>query len=144
MAGRVGRSGGANRLSPEEHRLRGTSYRKPPVVRPAVVAAADSPALVVMPEDLVTGLQGPGRAFAEKVFNSHDGWATHELALLRQAARCLDDAEMASGPGARQSAIRLFAIVVGQLRLLPPQPPAAPDPLDEFIKRPTKWAGILK
>jgi hypothetical protein len=95
-----------------------------------------------MPDDLVTGLGAPGRAFAEGVFRSHDGWATHEIALLRQAARCLDDAEAATGPRARQSAIRLFGIVVGQLRLVPPQPLAAPDPLDKFIKR-SRWADIL-
>jgi hypothetical protein len=97
-----------------------------------------------VPDDLLAGLQAAGRTFAEGVFRSYGGWATHELALLRQASRCLDDAETAATPRARQSAIRLFALVVGHLRLEPPQPPAAPNPLDKYLNRPSKWAGVLK
>jgi hypothetical protein len=136
MAGKPGRSGGHNRVAIAEHRVRGT-YRPSRHDRrtdpqPALPVPL-SPAVV--PLALVEGLGAAGRTFAEDVFRSYDGWATHERALLRQAARCLDDAEAAATSRGRQSAIRLFASVVAQLHLTPLQPPASANPLDKYTRR---------
>ncbi len=141
MAGRPGRSGGWNRLSPAEHEIRGTRAR--PRARPATVKAATVPSAEPIPESVTAGLGAPGLAFADSAWTEYRGWSGVELTLLRQAARVLDDAETATNPRLRQSAIRLFAVVLGQLRLEPAPPVSAPNPLDKFIK-PSKWNGVLK
>ena len=141
MAGRPNRSGGWNKLTPEEHRQRGTRPRVKP--RPARVHAAVVPITDPVPEAVIEGLQGPGKAFAEATWKQYTRWSAPELMLLRQAARLVDDAESGTNPRARQSAIRLLAALVAQLRLEPLAPAAAPNPLDKFINR-SKWSGVLK
>ena len=90
-----------------------------------------SPPSMLVPESVQVGLQGPGRAFVESCWQEYQGWTGAELALLRQAARMLDDAEAAPTPRARQSAVRLFAAVVAQLRLEAARPVAAPNPWEQ-------------
>jgi hypothetical protein len=84
-------------------------------------------------------------AFADSAWKDYRGWSGVELTLLRQAARVLDDAETATNPRLRQSAIRLFAVVLGQLRLEPAPPASAPpNPLNKYINRPSKWDAVLR
>jgi hypothetical protein len=112
-------------------------------VRPATIKAATVPTTAPIPESVVVGLQAAGRAFVEATWAEYLGWSAPELVLLRAAARCLDDSETASTPRARQSAIRLLATLIAQLRLEPAPPAAAPNPLDKYINRPSKWTGVL-
>jgi hypothetical protein len=141
MAGRPGRSGGWNKLSPEEHRVRGTKPRLR--ARPPTITATPVPRAEPIPERVTAGLQAPGRAFAEGAWRDYCGWSGVDLTLLRQAARVLDDAEAATNPRLRQSSIRLFAVLVSQLRLEPMPEPAPANPLDKYIK-PSRWAGLVK
>jgi hypothetical protein len=133
MAGRPGRSGGWNKLTSEQHRIRGTRPRV--VRRPATLTATTTPTTQPVPPDVVAGLETPGRTFVEALWGEFQPWAGADRTLLRQAARCLDDAENATTPSARQSAIRLFAALVAQLRLKPAVPAATANPLEKFLRR---------
>ena len=86
MAGRPGRSGGWNRLTPEQHALRGTSYRKPPVaaMRAAAVSMMAGPGPI--PAALLDGLEGRGRAFVQDCWQSFGEWTAQSLSCCERLA----------------------------------------------------------
>lgn len=84
MAGVAGRSGGWNRLSPEQHHLAGT-YRRdrhdPPNGN-----GAQAPPLHVSSADrrrTLEGLSRSARRLAVTILDSHDGWDAPGLLTLR-------------------------------------------------------------
>ncbi len=85
MAGRPGRSGGHNKLSVEEHRLRGTHNVTRHGPRPATLTVAALPKPGPVPERVALGLSGRGLAFVEATFRIYDGWNPQSLELLREA-----------------------------------------------------------
>jgi hypothetical protein len=103
MAGMKGRSGGHNNRTLQEHLDRGTFRRDRHGHLSAQTTIPRAPAPV--PENVVQGLQAPGKALVEAAMTDYTNWTRLELTLLRQAARCLDDAEAARRP--RESGNRL-------------------------------------
>ena len=76
MAGRLGRSGGWNRLSPEDHALRGTRARHRHPVAELAVSQADR-------RRAVAELDGTARRVVAQLLGSHDGWDAASLTTLR-------------------------------------------------------------
>jgi hypothetical protein len=115
------------------HLMQGTyrSDRHGPLPAPPMETAAKP-----VPDDRGPGSAGT-RIRRDSVARVSALQGRPECALLRQAARILDDCEMAVTPRARQLSVRLFAALVAQLRLSPALA-AAPTPV------PSKWADELK
>lgn len=114
MSGRPGRSGGWNRISPEEHARRGTKPRHQPA--PAL-KVAEVPIRDPIPDAVLRGLDAPGRDFVLEAWAHFSGWGPASLTLLRQAGLLLDELETRQGqPGARASQ-RLLVTILRELRL---------------------------
>ena len=108
------RRGGWNRLTPEQHHARGTMPRRPPPVHLVPLA---TPVADPVPEAVLRGLEGPGRAFVVEAWQTFAGWGVASLCLLREAGLLLDDLELRRGqPGARASQ-RLLVTILRELRL---------------------------
>jgi cell division septation protein DedD len=131
MAGMKGRSGGHNNRTLQEHLDRGTFRRDRHGHLSAQTTIPRAPAPV--PENVVQGL--------------HD--RLHELDAAGADAPAASGAlpgrrrSRATTPRIRQSSIRPFAAVLGQLRLEPMQQAPMPNPLVKYINRPSKWSGVL-
>ena len=98
MAGRKGRSGGHNRVSAQEHLLRGT-FRKDRHTTRRSPAFADNhapanEAAAVPPDELLAGLGEAGRALVLKLYPT-GGWSVTAQIFLRIAASRLDLASTA-------------------------------------------------
>jgi hypothetical protein len=119
MAGRPGRSGGHNRLSVEQHILRGTFNPTRHGSRPSALAAAPVPRTAPVPPELVAGLFGRGAAFVAECWSTYDGWNPASLALLHEGGRLLDQLETVRGTPAERSAQRLLLATLAALRLEP-------------------------
>jgi hypothetical protein len=117
MAGRPGRSGGHNKLSVEEHLLRGTYNVTRHGPRPAAltVAARSKPGAV--PEYVVIGLSGRGLAFVEATWNAYGDWTPQSLELLREAGFLLTQIEALRGQKGERAAQRLLLSALSALRL---------------------------
>lgn len=127
MAGKKGRSG-RPRKPIEQHVLSGTYRRDRHGPLPAdlgsvrafpttVGATALAPDVPSVPAELVEGLSEPGRRFVSQVWAKFEGFNAAECALLRQAGRALDEAELLPVPRERQAASRLFADLTDRLKL---------------------------
>lgn len=83
MSGVAGRSGGANRLSIEEHRIRGTfradRHGQKKEVSAAPVSDGDR-------QQALGGLTGLARRIAASLIDMYDGWDSASLHTLRQYA----------------------------------------------------------
>jgi hypothetical protein len=119
MAGRPGRSGGHNRLSVEQHILRGTFNPTRHGSRPSALTAGPVPRTAPVPPALVTGLVGRGAAFVGECWAAYDGWSPASLTLLHEAGRLLDQLETVRGMPAERSAQRLLLATLAALRLEP-------------------------
>ena len=137
MSGRPGRSGGWNKLSPEEHRMRGTTPRsgpRPPALawRPARLPRRSVPA------PLLEGLDGHGQAFVEECWRSYQGWTPATWALLREAGFLLTQVEaQRAEPKEQRATQRTLLAVLAALPL-----PAA-DIAVAVPAPPSKWRGEL-
>ena len=107
MAGRPGRSGGWNRLTPEQHALRGTSYRKPPVAASRALAVTMPAAAGPVPEAVVEGLDGRGLAFVQDCWRSYADWGAQSLLLLREAGLLVSQLEAQRGTPAERATQRM-------------------------------------
>jgi hypothetical protein len=134
MAGRKGRSGGHNRLTPEEHILRGTFN---PTRHGGRLARPSGPPAGPVPAGLVAGLTGPGRAFVAECWAHYGGWTPPACVLLRQAGRLLDDLAALQGQPGERAAQRLLLATLSALQLRDSQAAAPGEPV-------SKWAGALK
>ena len=119
MAGRPGRSGGHNRLSVEQHILRGTFNPTRHGSRPSPLAVGAVPRTAPVPPELVTGLVGRGKVFVAECWSTYEGWSPASLALLHEAGRLLDQLETVRGQPAERSAQRLLLATLAALRLEP-------------------------
>ncbi len=108
MAGVVGRSGGHNRLSMEQHRLAGTWRPDRHADRPA--ADKDRPSQDVSRADrkaLLDGLPAVGRAIVVKLVSRYHGWDEAGLATLRSYAwACARLHDLEQDPAADPRAVR--------------------------------------
>lgn len=86
MAGVVGRSGGWNRLSPEQHHLAGT-WRRDRHAAPRNGRSATAPSTThVSSADrrrTLNGLSRVARRLAATILDGHDGWDATGLLTLR-------------------------------------------------------------
>jgi hypothetical protein len=117
MAGRPGRSGGWNRLSPEEHVLRGTHNRTRHGSKPAVLTVAALPKPGPVPDAVIAGLSGRGLAFVQRAWAAYDGWNPQSLELLREAGFLLSQIETVRGTDDERPAQRLLLATLAALRL---------------------------
>ena len=120
MAGRPGRSGGWNKLSPEEHARRGTKPRKPPswasyaaALRQAAPESTIAAAATPPPPDVTEGLSGRGLRWVQAVWAQFGGWSHTDLLRLAEVGRLVEaiDAERASGKHAYQARQQLIALL---------------------------------
>lgn len=116
MAGRPGRSGGHNKISVEEHLLRGT-FNASRHARPAALVTAAIPRRDPPPEAVTTGLSGRGFAFVNECWQTYTGWTPASLALLREAGSLLEQLESLRGQRGERAAQRLFLATLAALRL---------------------------
>ena len=96
MSGRPGRSGGHNKLSVEQHRLRGTLNVTRHTPRGALVPQA-MPSSVPVPATLLDGLRERGRTFVSECWTGYGGWSPAHLVLLREAGLLIDELEQLRG-----------------------------------------------
>src|SRR5262245_39391777 len=96
MSGRKGRSGGWNRLSEAEHRLRGTYVacrhgEKPSPLAYTVAATAKVlPVAAEPPASRMAGLGAAGTALVAAVYGEYSGWDTKDLCVLHHAGELED------------------------------------------------------
>jgi hypothetical protein len=119
MAGRPGRSGGHNKLSPQEHLLRGTWNTTRHGPRPAMVAVAPAPRPDPVPPALIEGLRGRGLAFATNCWARYHGWSPSSLELVREACLIMDALEGLRGEKGERPAQRTLLQILNALRLEP-------------------------
>lgn len=117
MAGRPGRSGGHNRMSAAEHRLRGTFNRTRHGRQPPALTVLPMPAHDPVPPDLIEGLEGRGRTFIEECWRTYRGWTPATVALLREAGQLIERVEGLRGQRGEQPAQRLLLAVLSALNL---------------------------
>jgi hypothetical protein len=117
MAGRKGRSGGHNKISPADHLLRGTWNVTRHGPRPASVAAAAIPRVEPMPPDVIDGLSGRGLRFVEKCWAMYSGWTPPMLVLLREAGITITAIEQMRGTNEERPAQRALLQIMNALRL---------------------------
>jgi hypothetical protein len=115
VAGKPGRSGGWNKLTPEEHRRRGTSYRSIP--KASTLAVAVVPIREPLPEGVSAGLGAAGLTFAQDCWTSYQGWGPSSLRLLREAAVTIDALEGLRNQKGERQAQRMLLQVLAALRL---------------------------
>lgn len=133
MAGRKGRSGGHNRLSVEEHLLRGTFNPTRHGSRAPALIPAPNPNGI--PPDLLDGITGRGAGFVEECWATHRGWTVPRSLLLREAGLLIDQLEAARGKPKEEPAVRRALLsVLAALELRAAPVPVAPLP-------PSKWSG---
>lgn len=101
MAGRPGRSGGHNRLTSDEHKLKGT-YRKARHAS-AVPALSVGSQHAEPPHHLLDGLGADGVRFVQGTFADFEVGRT-EASVVRLAGQALDDIAMARAAGDLKSA----------------------------------------
>jgi hypothetical protein len=116
MSGVPGRSGGHNRLSIEEHQLRGT-------VRPSrhLSSAAAALAPVVSVSDrrrVFAGLSVAARLQAVQLLDTFEGWDAASLATLRAYVLSSERAEALQAAGDIKALHRELRINVGLLKAL--------------------------
>lgn len=123
MAGRPGRSGGHNKLSPEEHLLRGTwnvtrHGPRPPNARrvPPVVVPLSAPRLKPVPAWMLAGLTTPGRRLVRAYWCEFDGWTPPKRVLLREAALLVDWIEQHRGDDHERQAQRLLVQILNAVK----------------------------
>jgi hypothetical protein len=119
MAGRPGRSGGHNRLSVEEHLLRGTYNATRHGPRPSAVVPAVMPRAEPVPAALTEGLHGRGLAFVEDCWATYDGWTAASCVLLREAGHLIEQLEQLRGKPGERTAQRLLLGTLAALNLEP-------------------------
>jgi hypothetical protein len=139
MAGRPGRSGGHNRLTPAEHILRGTFN---PTRHRTTPTAAPAPTRGPLPAAVLAGLEGRGRAFVSECWTTYQNWTPGTLVLLREAGLLIEQLEKLRGTPDERAAQRLLVGVLAALRLGPIGAAADRDRDVPPAVRP-RWAGIL-
>jgi hypothetical protein len=117
MAGRKGRSGGHNRLSAEEHLLRGTFNVTRHGPRPAALATAVMPRAEPVPADVSEGLSGRGLTFVRECWSTYSGWTASSRVLLREAGQLVDQLDTLRGQRGERAAQRLLLATLAALRL---------------------------
>jgi hypothetical protein len=119
MAGKPGRSGGANRISAEEHQRRGTfradrhGYTTPEIP----LTAADR-------QRTLDGLVPEARRIATKLLGQYDGWDSASLITLRNyAASCarLETLQKAGPSAELYREARCNVMLLGALALEKPR-----------------------
>jgi hypothetical protein len=127
MAGRPGRSGGHNRISVEDHIMRGTynptrhGHRAVLRFRATKLPASRAPAF--------EGLTGLGAAFVEGIYRDYEGWNSAGMVLLRMAGQLVSDLEELRGKPGERAAQKMLLSVLGalDLRAAAPAPAVTPD-----------------
>jgi hypothetical protein len=117
MAGRKHRSGGHNRLSPEQHLLRNTWNVTRHGPRPSSLALAAAPRVEPMPATLLVGLEARGRTFVTSCWESYNGWSPPKIELLHEAGRLLDALGSVRGRPAERVAQRTLLATLTALQL---------------------------
>ena len=119
MAGRPGRSGGWNRLTPEEHARRGTKlnarHRRPAAL--ALVGEAVKHALQPIPPAVIEGLTGRGLDFVHDCWRRYSGWAPGSLVLLRESGFVVNACEQLRGEKGERQAQRMLLALLDALNL---------------------------
>src|SRR5688572_25942205 len=123
MAGRPGRSGGHNKLSPEEHLLRGTwnvtRHGPRPTASPRLVPIAPvlpASSIEPVPAWVLAGLAAPGRRFVRAYWREFDGWTPPKRVLLREAALLVDWIEQHRGDERERQTQRLLVQVLNAVK----------------------------
>ena len=124
MAGRPGRSGGHNKLSPEEHLLRGswnvTRHGPRPTASPRLVPlapfSASASSIEPVPTWIVDGLATPGRRLVRAYWREFDGWTPPKRVLLREAALLVDWIEQHRGQDGERQAQRLLVQLLNAVK----------------------------
>jgi len=120
MAGRPGRSGGHNKLSPQEHLLRGTWNVTRHGPKPSGLALASvlaTPRVDAMPAAVVEGLSGRGLAFVRDCWQRYSGWTPGTLVLLREAGQVITALEGLRGEKGEREAQRMLVQLLAALQL---------------------------
>lgn len=86
----------------------------PMVSSAATAPVLADPAVEAIPDALIAGLGEAGRRFFIDVWEAYELSGVERI-LLRQTAKALDDAEMASTIRERRLSMRLFASLASQL-----------------------------
>jgi hypothetical protein len=117
VSGRKGRSGGSNRISIDQHRLRGTYPRHAPARAGALTVTAAARVGDQLPSALIDGLADRGRAFVCDCFSSHSGWNAASMTLLHEAGVVIDSLESLRGTRGERPAQRTLLQLLNALRL---------------------------
>ena len=117
MAGRPGRSGGKNRMTAQEHLLRGTFNATRHGPRPSTLKVATTPHHEPLPAAVVEHLTGRGLTFVKATWATYTGWNPQSLELLREAGFLLTQLETLRGTGDERAAQRLLLSTLAALRL---------------------------
>ena len=129
MGGRPGRSGGHNRLTPQELLFRGswnvTRHGPRPAALPrhaqngsgaAVLLPVVEPVVESVPIWILDGLTTPGRRFVEAYWREYEGWIPPKRVLLREAGLLVDWLDQHRGDEGERQAQRLLVQILTALK----------------------------